>query len=120
MGCENTKEKIESELIKMKMARSEVQMERYNQIQLLKEMDGTEIKPSIIPDYIDHDFIKQKLLNGNSSILTQDASSKKARNTHRRGKSCAIKRKTSRINGELGANNNRKKRMTGKRKTAKI
>ena len=120
MGCENTKEKVESELIKMKMARSEVQMERYNQIQLLKEMDGTEIKPSIIPDYIDHDFIKQKLLNGNSTILTQGASSKKVRNTHRRAKSCAIKKKTSRINGELGVNSGTKKLIKGKRKRAKL
>ena len=120
MGCDNTKEKIESELIKMKMARNEVQMERYNQLQLLKEMDGKEFKSSIIPDYIDQDFIKEKLLNGNSSTLTQCPSSKKVRNTRRRAKSVAIKRKTSRINGELGVNNIIKKRRKSKRKTAKI
>ena len=53
MGCVDPKEKIENEMIKMKMERSEIQMERQNQLKLLKEIDGFDIKIQKIPDYID-------------------------------------------------------------------
>ncbi len=120
MGCSNTKEKIESELIKMKMARSEVQMERYNQLQLLKEIDGTEIKTKAIPDYIDQDFVKEKLLNGNSvSFLTQGCAPKKKTIRPRRAKSFKIKRKTDRINEEDEIKTESKQTKRFRRKTAK-
>ena len=52
MGCGNTKEKIENEMIAMKLERVGVQMERRNQIKLLEEMDGRKIKEPNIPDYL--------------------------------------------------------------------
>ena len=63
MGCGNPKEKVEDEMMKMKMKRIELQMERYNQLQLLKEIDGSEIKPPVIPDYLD-----PKYTNNNNCI----------------------------------------------------
>ena len=53
MGCGDAKEKIENEMVKMKMERIEVQMERQKQLKLLKDIDGYEIKAPNIPDYID-------------------------------------------------------------------
>ena len=53
MGCGNPREKVENEIIKMKMQRVVIQMERKNQLQLLKDIDGKELKFQKIPDYID-------------------------------------------------------------------
>ena len=43
MGCGDAKEKIENEMVKMKMERVEIQMERQKQLKLLKDIDGTDI-----------------------------------------------------------------------------
>ena len=61
MGCGNPKEKVEDELMKTKLERIQVQMERVNQIKLLEEMTGEHIKTAKIPDYIAHDTIKNKI-----------------------------------------------------------
>ena len=53
MGCGNPREKVENEMIKMKMQRIVIQMERKNQLNLLKDIDGKELKFQKIPDYID-------------------------------------------------------------------
>ena len=53
MGCGDAKEKIENEMVKMKMERVEILMERQKQIKFLKDIDGTEINVKKIPDYID-------------------------------------------------------------------
>ena len=53
MGCGNPREKVENEIIKMKMQRIIIQMERKNQLQLLKDIDGKELKIQKILDYID-------------------------------------------------------------------
>ena len=52
MGCGNAKEKIENEIIAMKLERVEVQMERRNQIKLLEDIDGRKIEEPNIPDYL--------------------------------------------------------------------
>ena len=70
MGCGNPKEKIENEMIKITMIRSEIQMERLKQMELLKEIDGTEIKAPIIPDYIDQNFLQEKILEAKNSSST--------------------------------------------------
>ena len=64
MGCDNPKEKIEDEMMKIKMARIDLQMERHNQLELLKGIDGGEIniKTPSIPDYIDKEFLKNHFL----------------------------------------------------------
>ena len=50
MGCGNPKEKIEDELMKAKLERAKVLFEKQTQIQLLKDLDGTEYKSSLIRD----------------------------------------------------------------------
>ena len=114
MGCGTSKEKIENEMIQMKMARSEIQMERFNQMKLLKEIDGTELKAPIIPDYIDENFLKDKISKLNSSKkLTQEINSQKLLRP-RRNKSFAIKRKN--INNEEEPSTTKKRRKSTFRK----
>ena len=50
MGCGTSKEKLEDELLKAKLERTEIQYERQKQIKLLKELDGTEYKSKILPE----------------------------------------------------------------------
>ena len=52
MGCGDSKEKIEDEMIKLKFQRAQIQMERKKQIQLLEEIEKKKITEPIIPDYI--------------------------------------------------------------------
>ena len=76
MGCGDTKEKLEDQMMKMKMSRIELQMERMKALQALKEMDGKEMKRPIIPDYIDQKFLQEQILKrqNSSSTLNQDMS----------------------------------------------
>ena len=60
MGCGNIKEKLEDEIMKAKLARIEVQYERQKQMELLKEIDGKDYKPPIIPDYLTPTSIKKQ------------------------------------------------------------
>ena len=53
MGCGNAREKLENEMIMMKLQRIGIQMERQNQVKLLEGIDGRKIKVPNIPDYID-------------------------------------------------------------------
>ena len=117
MGCENTKEKLEDQMMKMKMARIEVQMERFKSLQLLKDMDGTELKTPIIPDYIDKDFLLQNEKNS-STTLNQD-NSPTNRNKTRRSKSFALKRKTVKLQNE-NEGMKKRRRTVYKKKTVKI
>ena len=78
MGCGNPKEKIEDELMKAKLERVQVQMERMNQIKLLEEITGQKIKPSFIPDYLSP--ITNKLENEkNNTSITNRKSLKKSK-----------------------------------------
>ena len=70
MGCGDTKEKLENQMVKMKMERVEVQMERQNQLKLLKEIDGCEYKFKEIPDYIDNDYTASQETNRIRPIIT--------------------------------------------------
>ena len=64
---EEKKEK-EEEMLNLKIARIELQMERYNQIQLLKEKQGTQVNTSTIPDYIDPKFLNNQIRRNSTSI----------------------------------------------------
>ena len=68
MGCGNPQEKLEDEMLNLKIARIELQMERYNQIQLLKEKQGTKVNTSTIPDYIDPKFLNNQIRRNSTSI----------------------------------------------------
>ena len=52
MGCGDSREKIEDEMIKLKFERAQIQMERKKQIQILEEMERKKITEPVIPDYI--------------------------------------------------------------------
>ena len=68
MGCGNAKEKIENEILKVKMVRNVVQYERRKQLELLKGIDGCEQEIPIIPDYIDTTPIGHHIKNKKNSI----------------------------------------------------
>ena len=55
MGC-SVKEKVEDEMLKMKLEREEIRTERYKILKILNEFDGGHRKAAIIPDYIDPEF----------------------------------------------------------------
>jgi len=61
MGCGNAREKLENEMIMMKLERIGIQMERHNQIQLLEKIDGKKMKVPKIPDYIDTKDLRKRL-----------------------------------------------------------
>ena len=93
MGCGNTKEKLEDEIMIAKLEKMKIQYERQSQMKLLKDLDGTDYKPMAIPDYtapiqIQKPTIKKarKTLKLNNSKATIKISSK-------RNKSFAIKKK---------------------------
>ena len=52
MGCGDSREKIEDEMIKLKFERAQIQMERKKQIQILEGMEKKKITEPVIPDYI--------------------------------------------------------------------
>ena len=122
MGCGNPKEKIEDEMLQMKMKRIEIQMERLNQLEQLKNLEGKNIKPSIIPEYIDENFLKARLLKEiNSSLKLEDDF--KQRRRSRKSKSFAIKRNNNKlfnINDETSDAKKVKRRKSYKRKTFKF
>ena len=60
MGCSSTREKIEDQMLQIKMLRMEIQMERENNINQLQEMENRKITHPDIPDYIDPKFALQK------------------------------------------------------------
>ena len=72
-------------------------MERFESLQLLKDMDVTELKTPIIPGYIDKDFLIQK-----KKILLQinQDNSPASRNKSMRSKSLPVKRKTIKFENE--------------------
>ena len=121
MGCGNPKEKVEDEMMKMKMARIELQMERHKQLQLLKKIDGSEMKTPNIPDYIDENFLNNYIINkrNSESLLNINDTPRRTK----RSKSFAIKRKMP--NNENPENpdqeiKTRRRNNSFKRKTMKL
>ena len=72
MGCSGPREKLEDQMMIMKLERMEVQMEREKQLKKLSEIDGRKIQKNNIPDYIDPAFAREKKLyeddNNNSKV----------------------------------------------------
>ena len=90
MGCSNTKEKIENEIIEMKMERVRVQMERRNNIKLLEDIDGRKIKEPSIPDYL---CPKHKVKNNKKVKIKNISEIKFKTDTRGKSKSVDIKKK---------------------------
>ena len=121
MGCGNPKEKIEDEMMKLKISRIEVQMERYNQLQLLKGINGGNFKTQKIPDYIDQKFLNNYFIRRNHLSSKDISKEPTMRRRPRKSKSFAIKRKTKLFDFNESEQNTRavKKRNTTKRRTFK-
>ena len=83
MGCGNPKEQLEYEIIKAKLQRSVIQLERMNQIKLLEKIYGHPIQGTKIPDYIapqcQETERKNELLPINKKILPIRFKSRKAK-----------------------------------------
>ena len=101
MGCGDMKEKIENEMVKMKMERVEVQMERKKQLNLLKEIDGCDIKLAKIPDYINLD-----------SNINQETKTRKKPNKLKVRKSKSMKLIERRYSQKNNQNHLRRKKTT--------
>ena len=103
MGCGNIKEKIENEMIEMKMEKVKLQMERRNQIKLLENIDGRRILPSPIPDYLvskkeENEIMLDEKQRSQSMDITKNIGSSKANstsNTFRRKNKTRRSRKSS-------------------------
>ena len=107
MGCSDPREKLEDEMMKMKMARIELQMQRYNQLKLLKDIDGQEVTTPVIPDYIDQQFLKDQLFkNRDSSTTLNKVMIPNVKTKKGRSKSFAIKRKTIKTISNINNNTN--------------
>ena len=115
MGCGNSREKIEDQMMKIKMARIEVQMERYNNLEKLRSMDGRQRMPPLIPDYIDQNFINNYFLKKLNSISNKDTVTRS-----RRSKSFAVKRKSKIFEKKSSTRRLSRKGLTVKRKSLKL
>jgi hypothetical protein len=79
MGCGDSKEKIEDEMIKLKFQRTQIQMERKKQIKLLEEIEKKKITEPIIPDYICLQQEKPAIKKDQTEEKRKPASDKKVR-----------------------------------------
>ena len=85
MGCGTSREKIEDQMMKLKLVKMEIQMERENNINRLSELNGLKINYASVPDYIDPEFaITKKIFFGTSPDITQKLSKEntKIKNTN--------------------------------------
>ena len=81
MGCGNSKEKLEDEMIKLKFQRAQIQMERKNQIKILEGIERKKITEPIIPDFIS--FQKEKPAK---KILTETKENKSENKKEKKSK----------------------------------
>ena len=95
MGCGTAREKLENEMIMMKLERIGIQMERQNQIKLLEDIDGRKIRVPKIPDYLDSKYkIKSIIKNiSKNKARRRMFNSKKIFNIKKRSKSVHLRKK---------------------------
>ena len=98
MGCGNPKEKLEDEMIKLKLQRALIQMERRNQIKILEGIERKKITEPTIPDFIS--FKKEK---PTKKILTE-TKEKKGENKKEK------ESKGSKKKSKFGKNKNKNKK----------
>ena len=107
MGCGNSKEKLEDEMIKLKFQRVQIQMERKNQIKILEGIERKKITEPIIPDFISFQKEKptKKILTEtkeNKSVDKKEKKSKKEKekdDNKKRSKSVKTKNKKTESTG---------------------
>ena len=95
MGCGTPKEKLENEIIAMKLERVGIQMERRNQIKLLEDIDGVKINEPNIPDYLAAKPKEKNISTGkNTNMITvKSKNSSKAIENRIRSKSVNVNKK---------------------------
>ena len=123
MGCGNVKEKLENEILKVKMDRNVVQYERKKQFQLLKEIYGCEHEIPNIPDYIDTTPIGNHIKNKKNSIPLPSSRSKKKKLRTKRSSSFKIKKNSLISKADTideTKQRNSKKRNSKKKRTIKL
>ena len=78
MGCSSQREKLENEMMNMQIMRLEVQMEKYNLLKRLSEIDNQKFEHiNVIPDYIDPKFaVEKKIYIKNNSDKKTDLAKK--------------------------------------------
>ncbi len=78
MGCSSQREKLENEMMNMQIMRLEVQMEKYNLLKRLSEIDNQKFEYiNVIPDYIDPKFaVEKKIYIKNNSDKKTDLAKK--------------------------------------------
>ena len=122
MGCGNAREKLENEMIMMKLQRIGIQMERQNQVKLLEGIDGRKIKVPNIPDYIDSKFIVKSLSRNNSESnkkFKRRSSGKRKLGRKKRSKSVHIRKKLKSQETNISGLET-KKLLRPKKRTAKF
>ena len=105
MGCSGAKEKLEDQMMLVKLARMEIQMEKEKELKKLSEMEGKPIQRGIIPDYIDPEFAREKNLYDESNLILNDkktdiTKSKKNNKKDAKAKSEITKKKLKRDKGK--------------------
>ena len=94
MGCSNTRENLEYEIMQMQIKRLEIQMEKYNELQKLSKIEKHKVKPNIIPDYILPKFSKEKKIHiKNSKDKKSDSDKSDKTNVGKEKKVTSIKKK---------------------------
>ena len=115
MGCGGAKEKLEDQMMLMKLKRMEIQMEKEKELKKLSEMEGKPIQRGIIPDYIDPVFAKENNLYEDNEFIADDkktdiARLKKNGGKENKPKNEISKKKTKRPSNNKNDINNKKKK----------
>ena len=72
MGCGGAKEKLEDQMMLVKLQRMEIQMEKEKELKKLSEMEGKPVKRGIVPDYIDPVFARENNLYDEDEYMLGD------------------------------------------------
>ena len=116
MGCGSAREKLENEMILMKLERIGIQMERQNQVKLLENIDGRKIKVPNIPDYLESRLQIKDISNKRKKINRRMFTSKKNLPSQKRSKSMFIRNKIR--NQETNVITDKKRRKKPKKNTS--
>ena len=116
MGCGSAREKLENEMILMKLERIGIQMERQNQVKLLENIDGRKIKVPEIPDYLESKLQTKEISNNRKKLNRRMFTSKKNLPMQKRSKSVYIKNKLR--NQETNVISDKKRKRKHKKNTS--
>ena len=82
MGCAGAREKLEDQMMLMKLERMEIQMEKAKALQKLSEIEGHKIQRNHIPDYIEPKFARERQIYEDDEAIGD----KKTDDIRRKGK----------------------------------